>query len=82
MGILKWLGKDKADAAKPAADAASAPKGVKMTGTKGQGTKPEPDALGLKKTLRDREKAAGLKSGGMVRGTGCATKGKKFSGVY
>jgi hypothetical protein len=22
------------------------------------------------------------KSGGTVRGTGCATKGKKFSGVY
>ena len=40
------------------------------------------DPLGLKKSLRDREKAVGLKSGGMVRGTGCATKGKKFSGVY
>lgn len=40
------------------------------------------DPLGLKKSLRDREKAAGLKSGGMVRGVGCAIKGKKFSGVY
>lgn len=39
------------------------------------------DPLGLKKSMRDREAAAGLKAGGMVRGTGCATKGKKFSGV-
>ena len=33
------------------------------------------DPLGLKKSLRDREKAAGLKSGGMVRGCGIARKG-------
>lgn len=33
------------------------------------------DPLGLKKSLRDREKAAGLKSGGMVRGCGVARKG-------
>lgn len=27
-------------------------------------------------------KVGGCASGGTVRGTGCATKGKKFSGVY
>lgn len=27
-------------------------------------------------------KAMGYKSGGTVRGTGCATKGKKFKGTY
>lgn len=33
------------------------------------------DPLGLKKSLRDREKAAGLKKGGMVKGCGMAKKG-------
>lgn len=40
------------------------------------------DPLGLKKSLRDREKAAGLKSGGMVRGCGKATKGSRKAKVY
>lgn len=40
------------------------------------------DPLGLKKSLRDREKAAGLKSGGMVRGFGKATKGSRKAKVY
>jgi len=35
------------------------------------------DPLGLKKNLRDREAAAGFKSGGMVRGCGKATRTKK-----
>ena len=29
-----------------------------------------------------KEKPSKYKSGGMVRGTGCATKGKKFTGTY
>jgi hypothetical protein len=36
------------------------------------------DPLGLKKNLRDREKAAGLKSGGTVKGCGLATRGAKY----
>lgn len=40
------------------------------------------DPLGLKKSLRDREKAAGLKSGGMVRGCGKVTKGSRKAKVY
>ena len=47
--------------------------------------------INLKKALRDREEAAGLKcggkvrrmaAGGSVRGVGCATKGTKFKGSY
>jgi len=40
------------------------------------------DPLGLKKSLRDREAAAGLKSGGMVRGCGTAKKGGGKGTVY
>lgn len=80
MGILKWFG-SKDTPPKPASGAASAAQDGKSTSPKGRDTKAEVDPLGLKKSLRDREKAAGLKSGGVVRGTGCATKGKKFSGV-
>lgn len=39
----------------------------------------------LKHEMKEHEMSGGKKkyaSGGAVRGTGCATKGKKFSGVY
>ena len=38
------------------------------------------DPLGLKKTLKDREK--GYTAGGKVRGCGIAKRGKNFSGMY
>ncbi len=75
---MGWFSKD---TPKPAAGAASAPADEKSGKGKAPAPKKEVDPLGLKKSLRDKEKALGLKSGGMVRGTGCATKGKKFSGV-
>lgn len=42
---------------------------------KGQSMGNPSDPLGLKKSMADREKAAGLKKGGMVRGCGLARKG-------
>jgi hypothetical protein len=41
---------------------------------------PKQYAMGEKK--EDSAKMKKFAAGGSVRGTGCATKGKKFSGVY
>ena len=40
------------------------------------------DFLGLRGAMKEREKAAGLKSGGMVRGCGMTKKGTRKARTY
>lgn len=64
----------------------AAPEPAKPDMKEDKPSRPKPadnrDFLGLRGAMKEREKAAGLKSGGMVRGCGAAKKGKGKGKLY
>lgn len=62
--------------------ATSTPKAEEKPKEKPKSDRPKPadsrDFLGLRGAMKEREKAAGLKTGGLVRGCGAASRGKKY----